>query len=92
MTINEWFGLTYASYLCIPRVLLESAPRELQQQLVNALNAIEDFYSPGHAPVAGAYFVQLRDERGRFIHDPLRDYRHKLVTPQQLHAMCEAVN
>ena len=71
--IHGWFGLTYASYLVVPRVVLESMPVEWQNKMVKLLNELgerrEEF-------LLDDYTVQVRDDRGRFVHDPQRNYRH----------------
>lgn len=69
--VHTWFGLTYASYFVMPRAVLEAMPIEWQYRftaLVNELNAMLDWGD-------GDYTVQLRDADGRFVRDPLKDYR-----------------
>lgn len=73
--IHTWFGLTYASYLVLPRSVLQTLSVELQQQLVNALEAMGEHLYPASIPVRGEYAVQVRGTDGRFISDPLRDYQ-----------------
>lgn len=71
--IHDWFGLTYASYLVLPRVLLQEMPGDWQATLVDLLEQMADrFNTDGHTD----YSVQLRDGRGRFLRDPLSNYRH----------------
>lgn len=66
------FGLTYAAYLVVPRRTLQSMPKEWQERFValmaEAYERLPDCAFP-------EYSVQ-RKENGRFIEDPLRDYRH----------------
>ena len=40
--IHNWFGLTYANYLVLPRSILQSMDAEWQKKLVNLLNELED--------------------------------------------------
>ncbi len=40
--INEWFQLSYASFLVLPRVFMESMPLEWQQKLVKLLEEYQD--------------------------------------------------
>ena len=84
--IHAWFGLTYASYLVLPRSVLQSLPTPLQQQLVDALNAITEHLWPASVPPYGTYTVRLRDSHGRFMRDPLRDYERgrRVVTKEDL--------
>jgi hypothetical protein len=72
--IHGWFGLTYASYLVLPRSVLQSLPVDIQAQFVDALEAIRNHLYPAHVPVDGVYSVTLRDSQGRFMKDPLCDY------------------
>lgn len=37
-----WFGLSYASFYVMPRVVLQSAPPELQRRFIEAAEAIHD--------------------------------------------------
>ena len=71
--IHIWFGLTYASYLVLPRVVMESMSLEWQEKMVNLLNEIGE---KREKFVGGNYAVNLRDEDGKYIRDPLRNYRH----------------
>ena len=40
--IHNWFGLSYANYLVLPRSILQSMDAEWQKKLVNLLNELED--------------------------------------------------
>ncbi|MDA3306124.1 MULTISPECIES: hypothetical protein [Stenotrophomonas] len=66
------FGLTRAAYLVVPRRTLQSMPLEWQERFVALMHEAH-----AHLPAEAFpdYTVQ-RQERGRFITDPLRDYRH----------------
>jgi len=70
---HEWFGLSYCSYLVVSRVVLESMPVEWQNKMIKLINECaekrKDF-------VQDKYVVQVRDDKGRFSNDPLRNYRH----------------
>lgn len=73
--IHEWFSLSYAQYLTIPRTVLQSMPDEWQEKLVKLLNELDDMSD--WRPKRGHYWVTLRDENGRFLsieNDPLMDY------------------
>lgn len=73
--IHEFFGLTYSSYLVLPRLLLQEMPLEWQRQLVDILDKLN---ATGiSTPV---YAVQRRDSKGRMIKDdPWCRYRHGTV-------------
>lgn len=66
------FGLTRAAYLVVPRRALQSMPLEWQERFVALMAEAYDHLPDSAFP---EYSV-LRKEHGRFIEDPLRDYRH----------------
>ena len=75
-TVHDWFELTYAQYLTIPRSVLQSMPRKWQEkftELLYQLDAEMDW-----RPKDGQYWVQLRDDKGRYLklsaYDPFMDY------------------
>jgi hypothetical protein len=68
------FGLSYASYLVYPRVLLCEMPREWQAKLVALLDEFHEIFQ-GYEPPRG-YAVLPRSGRGQYGRDPLADYRH----------------
>lgn len=71
--IHQWFELTYAAYLVIPRSILQSAPVDWQKKFVALLEELDNV--PEFAcPITGEYHVYLRATDGRFIHDEFRDY------------------
>ncbi len=70
--VHQCFGLTYASYLVIPRSVLQSLPVELQQRFVGCLEEMGALV--GSVPSEGEYEVQLRGANGRYMTDPLMDY------------------
>ncbi len=72
--IHGWFGLTYSSYLVLPRALLQEMPTEWQRRFVDSIEEIRDYFDCGE--VEDDYMVKLRDKDGRFKTDPLGQYRH----------------
>lgn len=64
--VHDSFGLSYASYFCVPRMVLEAMPVEWQREFVRLIESL---------PITPTYSVNLRDKRGRFIYDQLREYR-----------------
>ncbi|GAB3937532.1 hypothetical protein [Larkinella terrae] len=70
--IHNWFELTYAQYLTIPRSVLQSMPAEWQHRFVECLEQLDetiDWY-----PKQGRYWVSLKDDKGCYVSDPLMDY------------------
>lgn len=71
--VHASFGLSYASYLVVPRTLLQEMPGAWQHELITLLEAVWDEF-PGHH---SEYAVFMRDpETSRFVRDPLRGYRY----------------
>jgi hypothetical protein len=75
----DWFGLTRASYLVLPRTLLCGMPEEWQEKFANMLDEMREVYDCSQ--IQDNYTVQLRGENNRFISDPLRNYRHPPELP-----------
>jgi hypothetical protein len=71
--IHEWFELSYANYLTIPRTALQSMPVNWQERFVKCLEELDEKLD--WRPETGRYFVTLRDDQGRYQHDPLCDYQ-----------------
>jgi len=77
--IHGWFELSYASYLTVPRIVLESMPYEWQKQFTALLEDLDE--SIDWRPDEGRYWVQLRGSDGRYRYDPLCEYRHAPKLP-----------
>lgn len=70
--VHGWFDLSYASYAVLTRTLLQEMPAEWQHRFVNLVDELDRAFPKAH----GDYMVRLRDYTGRFIGDPLRNYRY----------------
>lgn len=71
--IHTWFELSYAQYLTIPRSVLQSMPEEWQHKFVSLLEELDNTID--WRPESGRYWVQLKDGKGRYVHDDLMDYQ-----------------
>jgi hypothetical protein len=85
--IHEWFELSYAQYLTIPRSVLQSMPKEWQDRFVQCLDELDEKID--WRPQEGCYRVQLMTTKevydkkekqfiekwGNQIDDPLMDYQ-----------------
>lgn len=60
--IHEWFELSYANYLVLPRTLLQSMPAEWQLRMVACLDELDAAFR--HVPQAQVYDVIPGRERG----------------------------
>lgn len=86
--VHDWFGLSYAQYLTIPRLVLEAMPSCWQERFVDCLEELDA--NIDWRPENAQYFVTLErlgtvwdEDEERYIYgpdgeidDPLRDYRH----------------
>lgn len=78
--IHGYFGLSYASYLVIPRSLLQSMPTAWQEDLVDLLTGLGTHF--GETIDSVQYKVIARDkETNLFVSDPLGAYRHNRHEP-----------
>ncbi len=69
--ISSWFQLTYASYLVLPRSLMEAMPTEWQKRMKDCLDEMQATFEQEN----DNYLVLLRGEGGKFMTDPLGNYR-----------------
>jgi len=82
--VHEYFGLTYANYLVLPRSVLQCMPNDWQTRFVQMLRELH-----GTFDLSDNYRVLLLDkddhyedsdtpdhDRANVIHDPLSNYRH----------------
>ncbi len=77
--VHDWFGLTYAQFLTVPRIVMQSMPIEWQRKMVDLLKEMDETFD--WTPEEGNYWVRIRDDKGRF-HAPdsaICDYRHGSV-------------
>lgn len=71
--IHLWFELSYAQYLTVPRLVMESMPIEWQRKMAVLLDEMDNTFD--WRPAEGRYWVRLKDDNGRFADAPLSDYR-----------------
>ena len=70
--VHNWFELSYAQYLTVPRSVLQSMPSEWQRKFVALLEEMDETID--WRPKEGRYWVRLKDSKGRYVADPLMDY------------------
>jgi len=72
--LSLWFGLSYASFLTLPRVLMEAMPEEWQRKIAVLLNEYNNTFP--NQPDIGSR-VQIT-KHGKLIKTPswLTNYRH----------------
>jgi hypothetical protein len=69
--IHTWFELSYASYLTLPRSVLQSMPLEWQERFVACLDELRAEFGYLDWP---RYTVSARTADGRFRRDPIPHY------------------
>jgi hypothetical protein len=69
-----YFGLSYASWLTLPRVLMEAMPDDWQKKMAVLLNEIQDEFPNANIPVTRVQMV----EGNKMVKMPewLKHYRH----------------
>ena len=74
----DWFGLSYASWLTIPRIVLQSMPCEWQEKFFLLLDEIEETLEeiPEEAKMQTTVIVR---KKGKFAKNNMPGYRHNLL-------------
>ncbi len=72
--LDEWFELTYAQFLTVPRLVMNSMPYEWRKKMTDLLSELDNTFD--WRPKEGRYWVRLRNDKGQFSESPLWDYRH----------------
>lgn len=75
--VSLWFGLSYANFLTLPRLVMESMPLQWQRTMARLLWEMDDTFD--WRPVDGRYMVTYKRNDGRFDELPLSDYRRGSV-------------
>ena len=72
----DWFGLSYASFLVLPRVLMHQMPPEWQSQMVKLLRECDETFNT--SPAFHSVIVSAKDKNNRFVKMPeyILNYRH----------------
>lgn len=73
--MHGWFGLSYSSYLVLPRVVLQSMPITWQRALVQLLETARERCAAAGVQVADNYYVKVRGPDGQLVDDDLPRYR-----------------
>lgn len=73
-----WFGISRASFLTMPRVLMHEMPDEWQGRMAALLNEYDATFDFHGSPEIGGSTVRLTGPNGKLIRTPpwLLDYRH----------------
>lgn len=71
-----WFGLSYASFLVLPRVLMHEMPIEWQDKMAALLHEYDETFDT--SSVCHSVTVNAKDNNNRFMKIPeyILNYRH----------------
>ena len=73
--VHAFFGLSYSSYLVLPRTVLQSMPINWQAKFVQMFEDIRKTIDISKVDIGGEYLVKLRDsDTGRLVKDDLANY------------------
>lgn len=74
--LMTWFGLSYASFLTMPRVLMQEMPDEWQSKMADLLDEYDHTFDT--SKVVDGTKVLAVDDRNKFIKWPydMLNYRH----------------
>lgn len=72
--LSCWFGLSYASFCVLPRVLMEAMPHGWQEQMAKLLNEYSDTFP--NQPDIGTRVQITKDKKLIKAPDWLLNYRH----------------
>jgi ferric iron reductase protein FhuF len=78
--ISTWFELSYASYMVLHRIILESMPIEWQKRFVSMLKEIKEEFNTDDVPTS--FWVRATQDN-KFIADPYKDYRRGTPPPRK---------
>lgn len=72
-----WFGLSYASFLVLPRVAMHAMPKEWQEQMAELLHQYDETINKSAFGVSSC-FVTAKNSENKFMKmpDELLNYRH----------------
>lgn len=73
--MHTWFGLSHATHLVLPRVVIQSMPRRWQAELVALLQTSRVACEAAGIQVAERYYVRALDHAGRLVDEELPHYR-----------------
>jgi len=70
--IHSWFGLSYASYMVLPRTMLQSMSNRWQKKFIKLVEEMDEKF--GHYNKVYSYTILAKDEHHKIMHDNLRNY------------------
>ncbi len=80
--LQTWFGLSYASFINLPRVLIQEMPDEWQSKLADLLDEYDETFDTSAIKSGGKLINRTKvipvDSRNKFMKWPyeMLNYRH----------------
>jgi hypothetical protein len=74
--LQEWFELSYASFLVLPRVLMQEMPDEWQEKMADLLNEYEDTFDTSDIGIDGTRVQAIKNNKLIKMPIELLNYRH----------------
>ncbi|EMY0636046.1 hypothetical protein AB6F62_20230 [Providencia huaxiensis] len=72
----DWFGLSYASFLVIPRVLMHEMPAEWQDKMAALLHEYDETFDTSSVVDSVSVVGKGRDNKFTKLPDYILNYRH----------------
>lgn len=74
--LHTWFGLSYASFLTLPRVLMQEMPNEWQEKMAELLEEYDQTFNTSGIGISGTKVMAV-DDKNKFTKMPkeLINYR-----------------
>lgn len=73
--LSCWFGLSYSSFLVLPRVLMEDMPDEWQERMADLLNEYDDTFDQSKVGVEGCRVQATCDNKLVKMPSEILNYR-----------------
>ena len=73
--LQLWFGLSYSSFLVLPRILMEDMPNEWQSKMAALLNEYNDSFDQSEIGVDGCRVQATKDKKLSKMPSELLNYR-----------------
>lgn len=88
--VHNWFELTYAQYVALPRTILQSMPGDWQERFVELMEELDAHFEWRR----DGCWVKFKNSNGRFIEDELADYQRgrRVLTQEQVKDLTERHN
>ena len=74
--LHCWFGLSYASFLTLPRVLMQEMPDEWQNQMAKLLHEYDETFDTSNIGIDGTRVFAVKNGKLAKMPKELLSYRY----------------